>query len=84
MRFETESGSVYEVDEGEQVIRITKKGEGHESNRVSRVYKPYEWIGPVALGNRVLIQWPDGTPPLPGSPPGVTPCTLTTRVVRCD
>lgn len=78
MRFETESGSIYVVDETAKTVRVMKKGE-----RLGVAPRNYVWMAPVAVGRRVLIQWPEGTPLLPGSPPDLTPGSLTARVVSC-
>ncbi len=83
IRFETESGSTYEVDPGVQRIRrvsgtrapARRQGEDGE-------WKHYADITPIEVGSPVFIYWPRGTPLLEGSPSYARPATVTSVVVR--
>lgn len=79
MIFETETGSIYEVD-GLRVRRLD--GKGSPTPRIGEGWKEIKDHGPIKVGGHVLLVWPDSVPLLPGSPPEATPATMTSRVVK--
>lgn len=85
MKFQTESGSVYEVDEDKkQVRRLIGMADPQP-----RMGKDGDWRTYVSLqlilGEPALIRWdPATTPLLPGSMSGDTPATMTSTVVKID
>lgn len=81
MKFTTETGSVYEVDETNRRIRRLS-GERQPTQRVGDGWQEYASLG-LAVGNEAIILWPETTPLLPGSLGGM-PCTFTSRVVGVE
>lgn len=79
IKFQTETGSLYEVD---TETKLVLKTSDHYTGRQSTDWQPYESVTEVAVGLEVLFTWPEGTPLLPGSPPSALPATLTSRVVE--
>jgi hypothetical protein len=84
IRFTTKSGSVYEiVREDNRIRRVT--GVGRATKRVSGTedgkWQQAKSIGPVVIGQSVIVVWPDGTPLLPGSSEGI-PATITSPVTE--
>jgi hypothetical protein len=83
IRFETRSGSVYEVDQKEQRIRrLGGPDDPQPRQGDDGEWKAYRSISPIELGRCVLVCWPTGTPLHDGSPQYALPCTLTSEVVQ--
>ena len=84
MKFFTESGSAYEVDEDMKLVRrlagaaapLPRQGADGE-------WKPYESIS-VEVGKSAIITWPASVPLLEGSPVGAIPATITSWVVSIE
>ena len=86
IRFETESGSTYELDEGaSRIRRLQGKRPPRSRQGADGEWRTFLAISEVEAGRRVLISWhPDTTPLLDGSPEDASPSTITSRVVRYE
>ena len=63
MKFETESGSVYEVDEVEKRIRFVEGARPpHWTFAPAGEWKSFEDISYVCVGRHVTVTWADGRP----------------------
>lgn len=83
MIFHTESGSVYEVND-HKIRRLAGNKPATIRQGVDGNWRLYERLSPVTIGEPVLVEWPKGTPLLPGSPPDAIPCTTTSAVTFID
>jgi hypothetical protein len=81
IRFTTISGSCYEVDQENKLIRRLS-GRNSPTHRQGKEgeYRKYAGISSIVVGNPVLIKWLSDTPLLPGSPEQAIPATMTSQV----
>jgi hypothetical protein len=85
IRFTTKSGSVYEIVREDNRFRRVR-GPGLPTARVAGKeggWQQAESIGPVVVGQSVIVVWPGGTPLLPGSSEGI-PATITSPVTEIN
>lgn len=74
----TESGSIYEIDAEQQLIRRVGS-KYRDDQRATEDWRPYEAIyGPMVSQNMVIV-WPDTVPPI-GPDKDVVKLTTTSRV----
>jgi hypothetical protein len=82
MKFETVSGSTYEVDqEAKRIRRLsgTRPAQPRQGN--DGEWKDYEALSPIEVGSCLVIAWPRATTALhPGSPSYAMPSTITSPV----
>ncbi len=82
MIFETQSGSVYELDtEASRIRRLSGLNDPQPRQGKDGEWRTYVAVSDVRVGCELLIAWdPKTTPLLSGSPEFATPTTLTSRV----
>lgn len=82
IKFVTESGSVYEIDsENKLVRRLTGVIDPQPRQGKDGMWKSYADTNGVEVGTSVLFIWPRATTPLlPGSPNNAVPSTVTSPV----
>lgn len=84
MQFTTKSGSVYEVDQvNKRIRRLIGVKETTDRQGPEGEWRSYKDLhpSPIQLGSLVMIQWEDTVPLLEGSPEGMSPGTITSKVV---
>ena len=78
----TETGSVYEINHEEKLIR-RQSGEGPPTDRMEGGWRPFEDIFAGQLGMPLVIVWGDDVAALdPDAPPPIAKTTITSRVVE--
>ncbi len=82
IRFETASGSTYELDEKNRKIRrVTGMKTPQPRQGRDGDWKPYAAVTEVRIGYPMIISWdPETTPLHSDSPVGAMPATITSMV----
>jgi hypothetical protein len=78
--FTTETGSIYEVDDGRKRAR-RPVGATHDTVRATEEWRDFDRRTPIEIGKSVVFTWTRATSPLPGSPDDCLRTTITSRVV---
>ena len=86
MKFQTASGSTYEVDmEKKQIRRLNGKLDPRPRQGKDGEWKSYASIVNLQVGSAAVIFWnPETTPLLEGSPKEAFPSTVTSKVVSIE
>lgn len=82
VKFSTETGSLYEVDEEHKKIRrLSGKIDPQPRQGKDGEWKEYDILF-LTVDRSASIIWPEGTPLLEGSPTCAIPATITSRVLQ--
>ncbi len=84
IRFDTESGSAYELDaETKRIRRLGGANDPTPRQGADGEWRAYDSASHPVIGESVVICWdPETTALLAGSPEGAIPATITSLVVR--
>lgn len=81
MIFITQSGSTYEVNQEQKMVRrLNGKGDATPRQGKDGEWRPFKVMTPVLVGQSVAFVWPSTVPLLPGSEPDAVPATITSPV----